>query len=55
MIGAIRYYEYEDVEEDTINLDVRLWTNNKIYHYIGPSGTLELAEKQEHNFGDIPV
>lgn len=55
MVGAIRYYEYEDVEEDTINLDVRLWTKDKIYHYIGPSGILELVEEQEHNFGDIPV
>lgn len=55
MIGAIRYYEYEDVEEETINLDVRLWTKDKIYHYVGPSGVLRLEEETTHNFGDIPV
>lgn len=32
MIGAIRYYEYEDIVDNEIKMDVRLYTKDKIYH-----------------------
>lgn len=57
LIGAVRYYEYEDVIDDTIKLDVRLWTKDKIYHYTGPYGEIIMneADTEEHFFGDVPV
>lgn len=57
LIGAIRYYEFEDVIDDTIKLDVRLWTKDRIYHYVGPEGEIVMQEEdtEEHFFGDVPV
>lgn len=57
LIGAIRYYEFEDVIDNKMKLDVRLWTKDKIYHYVGPEGEIVMQEEdtEEHFFGDIPV
>lgn len=57
LVAAIRYYEYEDVVDNTIKLDVRLYTKDKIYHYQGPQTELSRIEEdtQPHYFGDVPV
>lgn len=62
MIGAIRYYEYEDVVDNEIKMDVRLYTKDKIYHFKGPETSLTLVidedgkeDVQPHDFGDVPV
>ena len=55
VMGALRYFEYNDAVTNKDMIKITLYTKDNIYELDGPIEAPEIIDEKDNVFGDIPV